>query len=340
MNKEKEEVEIDLLELGKKLWDNKKFIIKCSIIGAIVGLVIAFSIPKEYTTTVQFITSENNVRSNNMGAIASIAGIKLDSEADIISPALYLDIMNSTPFIQNLFEIPVLDEEKQINTTVYNYFKTYQEKPWWGHLIGAVSYLTQRHNNTEHTADSNRKYYISKSDLMIIDAIKNSYSINTENKTGIVTLSVTTQNPIISATLTDTLTHFLQDYIIEQRTSKANQDLENTEKLHIKAQKDYYEAQKALASFVDANINVISARYKVNQERLQNEVSLTYTIYNQMAQQVQVDKMKVQNNTPIFIILQPAIEPIEASKPRKKMIVIVFAFLAITTSSFFIYIKR
>ena len=48
-----EEKEIDLLELASTLWKQKKKLIKWSLCGALVGLVVAFSIPKEYTTSVK-----------------------------------------------------------------------------------------------------------------------------------------------------------------------------------------------------------------------------------------------------------------------------------------------
>ena len=48
-----EEQEIDLLELARKLWDSRKLILKFCLVGVVVGLVVAFSIPKEYTTTIE-----------------------------------------------------------------------------------------------------------------------------------------------------------------------------------------------------------------------------------------------------------------------------------------------
>ena len=77
MKEKNKEVEIDLLELARKLWNNKKFIIKVTLIGAVIGIVIAFSIPKEYTSTVVFTTNANQSTSGNMGALASLAGINL-----------------------------------------------------------------------------------------------------------------------------------------------------------------------------------------------------------------------------------------------------------------------
>ncbi|MDE6765899.1 MAG: chain-length determining protein, partial [Duncaniella sp.] len=49
-NDRDEEQEIDLLELAKKLWDHRKKLIIWSVCGAVIGLVVAFSIPKEYAT--------------------------------------------------------------------------------------------------------------------------------------------------------------------------------------------------------------------------------------------------------------------------------------------------
>lgn len=71
------EKEIDLLELGKKLWANRKFIIKVSALGLIIGIIVAFSIPKEYTTTVILAPESNSSNGGNMGALAAIAGINM-----------------------------------------------------------------------------------------------------------------------------------------------------------------------------------------------------------------------------------------------------------------------
>ena len=45
--------EIDLVELAKRLWSERKFLFKCCGVAIVVGLVVAFSIPKEYSTTVK-----------------------------------------------------------------------------------------------------------------------------------------------------------------------------------------------------------------------------------------------------------------------------------------------
>ena len=44
-----QEEEIDLLELALKVWGERKFILKACGYAVLVGLVIVFSIPREYT---------------------------------------------------------------------------------------------------------------------------------------------------------------------------------------------------------------------------------------------------------------------------------------------------
>ena len=124
----KDEKEIDLLELAQKLWTNRRFVVKVSVIGIIIGLIVAFSIPKKYTTTVIFTTSSNKSSTGTMGALASLSGINLANmqPSEIIPPELYPDIMNSTTFVQGAFDIGIKDKGEGIDTTLYGYLKHYQ----------------------------------------------------------------------------------------------------------------------------------------------------------------------------------------------------------------------
>ena len=59
--------------------------------------------------------------------------------------------------------------------------------------------------------------------------------VTIDKKTGVTTLEVTMQDPLISASLTDTVMHCLQNYITDYRTNKARHDLAFTEKLYKEA---------------------------------------------------------------------------------------------------------
>lgn len=63
-------------------------------------------------------------------------------------------------------------------------------------------------------------------------------------------------------------------------------------------------------------------------ERLENEMTLAFNLYNQTAQQVQQAQVRVQESTPVYAVVTPATVPVRASSPRKVMILVGFTFLA------------
>lgn len=331
-----EEQEIDLIELAQKVWASRKLIFKTCGIAALVGIVVAFSIPKEYSTSVT-LAPESGGKSGggSMGALAAMAGINLGSSSgeDALSPDLYPDIVSSTPFLIELFDVKVKDQKGKIDTTLYAYLKDNQRSPWWSAIISApfkalgwtLSLFRDKPEGEEKKLDP---FQLSLEESGIAMALSKRISIAADKKTGVTTLSVTMQDPLISAALTDTVMHCLQNYITDYRTNKARHDLAFTEKLYEEAKANYTEAQKKYATFVDANQNIILLSYRAEQERLQNEMNLAYQVYTQVSQQLQMSKAKVQEITPVYTVVQPATVPLRPAKPNKVMILIGFVFLA------------
>ena len=136
------------------------------------------------------------------------------------------------------------------------------------------------------------------------------------------------QDPLVSATLADTVVSRLQNYITDYRTNKARKDLEYAELLNEEAKDNYYKAQQKYADYLDRNNGLILHSAQTTRERLQNEATLAFNLYNQTAQQVQVAKAKVQENTPVYATVTPATVPIKATSPRKPLILVGFVFLA------------
>lgn len=326
-----EEKEIDLIELGKKLWDKRKFILKVSGVGLLIGIIIAFSIPKEYSTTVILAPESKEGGSlGNAGALAAMAGINLGgtSASGDLSSDVYPDIMQSTPFILGLSKIYISDKKEGIDTTLFAYIKDEQKLAWWTYVLGAPKlFVGLFSSEKEQKSIEDNKLILTKDQDDVVETLKKLVTISIDKKTGVITLETMMQSRVISATVADTLTSYLQSYIIKYRTEKARADLAFAEKLYNESKSDYSKVQQKYADYLDRNQNVILASYRVNQEKLQNEVTLAYNVYNQVAQQLQVAKVKVQDQTPVYTVIQPAIIPLIPTKPNKKLIVIGFIFV-------------
>lgn len=331
-----QEAEIDLLELARKLWGARKRILRWCGIGALAGIVVAFSIPKEYSVTVKLAPEVSNMKQSvgGLGDLAAMAGLNIGSGAssDAVSPSLYPDIVESVPFATDLFAVQVSDKKGKIRTTVYDYLTEHLRRPWWGVVISApfrfIGWTLSGFKGKEDAGGRNvDPFRLTPKEHQAVRELNERIKCMVDKKSSVISLTVTMQDPLIAATLTDTVMLNLQNYITEYRTNKARYDLEFTQKLYDEAQEAYYAAQSKYARYMDANQNVVLRWVRTEQERLQNEMTLNYNLYNQMAQQLQLAKAKVQEVTPAYVVLQPSTVPLRATKPSKILILVGFVFL-------------
>lgn len=334
-----QEQEIDLLDLAKKAWDGRKFILKACGWAILVGLIVGFSIPKEYTANVTLApesTSGGRSVSGGLSALAGMAGINIGASqtADALSPELYPDIVKSIPFSIEMFDVKVTDIKGELNTTVYGYLKEHQKQPWWGYVTSAPFNVlgwimkTIKGERKEIIKDTIDPFKLTNEQNGIIAALGKRISVEVDNKTSVIKISVTMQDPLIAATLTNEVMEKLQEYITEYRTNKARKDLEYTQKLYEESMQSYHEAQQEYAAYMDRNQNVSLRSAQTQQDRLRNEMELAFNVYNQTAQQLQIAKAKVQEDTPVYTVVEAATVPLSATKPSKAMILIGFVFLA------------
>lgn len=344
----KQVVEIDLIELGKKIWVDRCLVLKWCGIAIIIALVIGFSIPKEYTTTVTLAPeiSGGSKTLGNLSGLASMAGLNMGNSdnGDALSPLLYPDIVSSITFTTELFKVSI--ENDNFTTDLYDYLLTHQRSPWWSAIvslpfdaIGWVTYFLKEDEEDGASKELN-PFWLTRDEMKVVKALNKRIGVAVDKKTSVITLSVTMQDPLISANLTDTVMQKLQNYITAYRTNKARNDLDFTQKLFDEAQQKYYDVQQKYADYVDKNQGISFRSVQLQQERLQNEMNLAYGLFNQMAQQLQVAKAKVQENTPVYTVVEAPTVPLNPSKPSKVLILIGFLFLACVASCSWILFGR
>lgn len=332
---EEEELLIDWLGMMKNAWEGRKFIIKCCIVGIIVGLIAAFSIPREYTSSVDLASESGTSGTGGLSSLAAMAGINISSgrSSEALTPDLYPNIVSSTPFTLELFNTQVTSLDGEINTTLYEYLDEHQKSAWWNYIIGAPkmvvglirSLWTKDNSEQMESLNEEKKDYISLTNdqRSIAGILGKRVSASVDKKTSYTTITVKMQDPLIAATVADTVTKFLQKYITDYRTDKAKKDLQFSQEIYDGAKKEYDAKQAAYAAFADANQNLITQRSRTELERLQNDRNLAMQVYTQSAQQLQLAQAKVQEETPVLTVVQPAVVPLQGSPGKLKVLIIV-----------------
>ena len=339
---EEDEMEIDLMEYARKLWAARKLLIKVAGLAIIVGIVIALTTPKQYTVSVTLAPESSKSGAGGLSSIASMLGVggfNMGSDADALNVTLYPDIVSSTPFILDLMDTPVstIDEE-QPDTTLVGYLKEYTSSSLMGTVmslpfkaIGGIMSLFK--SEEEVKTDIINPFHLTQEQSQTVNGLKKMIVANVDKKTGVTTVSVTMQDPMVAAILTDTVIVKLKEHITKYRTSKAEEDCKYWEELNKVRQDDYYMKQKKYAEYVDANKNVVLQSVRIEQERLQNEMNLAYQVYSSVASQLQMAKAKVQEAKPVFAVVEPASVPLQPSGTSRKMILLGVVFLAVAAAA-------
>ena len=338
-NHHDEEIEIDLMDLLRKVIGIRKKIYKAAGIGLIIGIIVAISIPKQYTVEV---TLSPEMGSNKGGGLSGLAasflgsGVSMGDGTDALNASLSADIVSSTPFLLELsnMKVPVSGSEEISLSSYLNE----ESSPWWGYVIGfpgmvigGVKSLFTENEDEPISSDkaSRGTIELSKKESQKIESLKRKIAAFVDKKTSMTTVSVTLQNPKVAAVVADSVVKKLQEYIIDYRTSKSKEDCLYLEKLFKERQQEYYEAQRKYADYMDSHDNIILQSVRTEQERLQNDMSLAYQVYSQVAGQLQVARAKVQEEKPVFAIVEPAVVPLEPSGTSRKVYVLAFIFLSV-----------
>lgn len=318
---------------------DKKQVFLYLVFGSIIGIIVAFSIPKKYTSCVMLApeTATNNSLLSSVSSLASMVGLYNDANptGDAIYPEIYPDLMGSTDFLIKMFDIKVVSKDSKINTTYYKYLTSYQKETWWSYpMMGLRNLMKKLKGDVEKP--NGRKVdpsHLSKTQFEIAMAISENVSCSVDKKTNVITITAEAQDPLISATIADSTKALLQTFITKYRTTKAINDLRFMEKLFVEAHDNYVKARQKYSAFCDANMDAILESVRSKQEDLENDMQLQYNIYTQVAQQLQMARAKVQERTPAFTVIQSATVPVKHSNTPKVVYLFAFAMLGFVARS-------
>ena len=339
--------EIDLIELLKKIYLEKKLILKISVLAALFGVVYALFQPNEFTSSTTFIpqlSSGVKTGGSSLSGLASLAGINIGSmeSSSEFPPTLYPQVVNGVPF-----RVELLSNEITLNNELVA-VKDYLEKKSSFNILGTIKkytiglpslILSSFKNQKEYTNES-KIYSITEKDEALFKILENNLSLSINEKEGFITISFTDTNKNIAAQITQISQNLLQEKIIEFKNKSSREMLDFALKQYSDKKESYEKLQDERAVFVDKNINISSSLFQNKLSRLESEVNISESIVQQLASQVEQAKLQVNKDTPVFTTIKPVTIPFERSAPKRSLIVITFLFLGFVLSCGYVLVKE
>ena len=321
-----EESSIDWQDLLSKAWRGKKFIITVTVVFMFLGLISALTMTRLYTSKVTLVPELGKSTSSSLSSLSSmlgLGGMTMGSSADAYHVTVYPEVVASTPFVAKMFDMRVTDPKKDIDTTLVGYLT--RERFSIGNVIGYVTKpIFSLFSNKEEETKGNELnlFHLTKEQDRIVKTMNKAIQVDVDKKTGETTIQVTMDNPVIAATVADTVCKHLREYIVEYRTRKAREDLENYKKIADESYQRYLKASKAYAYYQDHNRGLILNAVISEGSRLSNELQIASQLYQQMKLQAEMARGKVIDEKPVFAIIQPATVPLLPQNSRAKVLLI------------------
>ena len=332
MEEKKKIIDISLIEVFRILRADFRKVCIYSCTAGVIGVILAFATPKIYKSTVILAPEESGSSfSGSLSSLAAMVGMnmKIGQTGDALYPEIYPDLMGSTGFVVGMFPVTVTKNKTGETYTYFDYLDKHQKKAFYEYPQDWLKQVKDLFT-TEEKVPADHKVnpkHLTKKEFDVAKNIMGKIDCSVDKKTNVITIEVEDQDPLIAATVADSLQMHLQRTITDYRTKKARVDLEYMQKLFDEAHREYAKARQKYAAFGDSYMNLKMQSYVLKCDELENEMQLKYTIYQQVVEQLQLAKAKVQERTPAFTIVQEATVPVKHSSQPKIVTLIIWMLL-------------
>lgn len=303
------------------LWRNRKLYIRYISVAVVVGMIVAFSIPKNYSSTT-ILALEHRQTGYNAAvmSLAGMAGINLGFlSEDAYSADLYPTIISSQDFVRELAGISVRTSDDEKNISYAQHLLIVKNNTWWGNAIVWVKGLFGSDKAKTQPAAVSAK---------VVGLIRGNVRCQVNKLQGLVTITVYDKDPMVCKSVADSVAGNLNAFIQNYRTRKTRADYEALSQICNDAKARYLDAQSRYQNFIKENSSKNGASYKAQRDFLEGEAELAYASYNQMSAQVLMAQVKLQEATPVYNVVQSSYVPEVADSPAAMTIVILFIVCA------------
>ena len=339
------------------VWQYRKLMGRLAALGVFVGLIVWLSIPNEYQTDIFTVAEPRVVYVDQYGAVTTNSA-SADRIRDAILPSNYYRFMTSPTFLLPLTHIPVtLDDDEHTSMTLYDYMAEHQRYPCWQYVISGVfsiprlmlapfrggdeDTLSARQSLRETLPmDNEGVVWLSRKDARVVKALRGRFDVSVDVDKQSVTLMVRMQDPVVSATVADSLLAHVQRYMTRYRREKEQKLLTENERVLRQAREDYYRAQDEYAHYADSHQDLATATARAERAKLSVRMQLAEREYRRADRLVQASRRRVAMERPVLTVIEGARVPRHPVSPSAPLTIGGWLLVAVGGGLGWLWLKR
>lgn len=287
------ENEIDLIELIKKLWRNRKLISIVTVIFMVIGVLYALFATPIYKSTLTMYPAAGGEKMGGLASMAASFGIASGGNAETYN-------------IEDVVKSRTIAREVVLHKWKTNKY----DEP-----VSLIEFSGEKIKDTLEAIDEALENY------------RKVVSISTNKETGLMKLNVETEDPVLSAEIGNYLGRAVTKYVQEYQGTKTIKNIEHINKRLKTVNNELTEIEENLKIFRIKNRDMSSPQVQLEYGRLQRELQIKQQVYLTLNQQIELAQIERIKKSPVINILDKAEVAIKKSKPVRSLICIAFTFL-------------
>lgn len=336
----------DFVKAFYTLWGKKKTFVIVWGITFVLSCIWILPQPRYYTCSVSVSpeSSDDNI-GGSLSSLAASFGLNMGNLGgqDAIYPQLYPELFSSTVFLVGLMDIPVQTIDGKLQTNYFDYIAFHQKENlllWPINHTRAALHEWMNPNKPVPNVDGKRfnPFRLDRHTTEVFKDVKHKIRCKYSKTTDVVTITIEDQDPLICATMADSVRMHLQAFISEYRINKVKQDYQQYTILTKEAEDAYEKIKAEYIVYADAHSSDKMMSSKTTMKDLENKMDLQYNIYKAMHSRMDAAMIKMQEQTPVFTVLTPATVPVKPARPKR--MIFVAAMLVLATMGTVMYIFR
>jgi hypothetical protein len=321
----------------------------------IIGIIASYTTHNEFQVEVSVLPQLGGGSSagiSGLGELQNLLGVPI-SQGGVsggFGPDMYEDIIESQPFLSELVTTKFANSKANKDSiTLQEYFKGGEKR----NLISIATtfikdipsviegwFIRSNNNLIEKNPDFIKKeitpallranevppiVQMDGTTTQAMNIVKNRIKIDAKGRE--IKITVKMPEPVLSAQVCKLVLEKLIEYVSTYKTAKQRDNLRFLEQRKEEAEAKYKQAQLNVAGFKDNSLGLIFQSVQTRETVLQNDMNLAFTVYNQLAGQLEQAKIDLKKESPIF----SSLNPIEIPNTRAEPIIwkILFKYLSI-----------
>lgn len=278
----------DWREAITRLWSRRLRLAATAAAGAVALLLLSFILPPVYDASVTLMEAQSSgldSASPQLGALEEQYGVHLGARPSGVST--YPEIVRSRRLLARLLG---------------QRFPTSRQR----------SVLLLDHLTGPGPADRRLDIGVRRLRQRVDPAL--------DRRTGILTLRVSLDDPVLVAAVASAACATLQDIVVHSMNTQAGANRHFIEGRLADARRDLARAEDALRSFRENNLRGTSPRLLTEEARLLRDTRVQEEIMLTLTRQHEIAQVEEQKNVPVINVLDPAVPPAFRSAPRRGLL--------------------